>query len=39
MKYKYMFDEIVFDSGSKMRLIIMEDDKYRLVAQFLMSDV
>jgi hypothetical protein len=39
MKYKYQFDEIVFDSGSKMRIIIMEDYKYRLVAQALMSNI
>ena len=39
MKYKYRFSEIVFESGNKSRIIIMEDIKYRLVAQVLMSDI
>lgn len=39
MKYKYKFDEIVFKSGNKARIIIMEDEKFGMVAQFLMSDI
>lgn len=38
MKYKYEFDEMIFKSGNKKRIIIMEE-KYQLVAQFLMSDI
>jgi hypothetical protein len=39
MKYKYKFDEIIYESGNKRRIIIMENDKYSMVAQALMSDV
>lgn len=39
MKYKYKFDEIVFKSGNKIRIIIMEEEKHRMIAQFLMSDI
>lgn len=38
MKYKYEFNDIVFKSGNRKRIIIM-DDKYQMVAQFLMSDI
>ena len=38
MKYKYEFGEIVFKSGNKKRIIIMEE-KYQMIAQFLMSDI
>ena len=39
MKYKYKFDEIVFNDGDKFLIIVMNEDKYRMIAQFLMSDV
>ena len=39
MKYKYAFDEIVFKSGNKARIIIMKDEKYRMIPQFLISDI
>lgn len=35
---RYEFDEIVFKSGRKNLIIVMEDE-YRLVGQFLMSDI
>ena len=38
MKYNYKFDEIVFRSGNK-KLIIIMDQEYQQVAQFLMSDI
>ncbi|URZ16796.1 hypothetical protein [Clostridium felsineum] len=37
MKYSYKFDEIVFKSGRKSRIIIMEE-QVQLVSEFLMSD-
>lgn len=39
MKYKYKFDEIVFKDGDKFLIIVMDEEKYRMIAQFLMSDV
>lgn len=38
MKYKYKFSEIVFKSGNRKLIIIMEE-KYQMAAQFLMSDI
>lgn len=38
MEYKYKFSDIVFKSGNRRRIIIMEE-KYQMVAQFLMSDI
>lgn len=38
MKYKYKFSDIVFRSGNRKRIIVMEE-KYQMVAQFLMSDI
>ena len=38
MKYKYKFSEIVLKSGNRKMIIIMEE-KYQMVAQFLMSDI
>lgn len=38
MKYKYEFSDIVFNSGNRKRIIIMEE-KYQMIAQFLMSDI
>lgn len=37
MKYSYKFDEIIFKSGRKSRIIIMEE-QVQLVGEFLMSD-
>ena len=38
MKYKYKFSEFKYDDGDKDLIIIMEE-KYQMVAQFLMSDI
>ena len=38
MKYKYKFSEIVLKSGNRKMIIIMEE-KYQMVAQFLMYDI
>ncbi|MHC1748007.1 MAG: hypothetical protein AB9856_06385 [Cellulosilyticaceae bacterium] len=38
MKYRYEFSQFVYNSGDKDLIIIM-DEKYQMVAQFLMSDV
>ena len=38
MKYKYKFSEIILKSGNRKMIIIMEE-KYQMVAQFLMSDI
>jgi hypothetical protein len=39
MKYRYKFNKIVFDDGDKFLIIVMDDEKYRMIAQFLMSDI
>ena len=38
MKYKYKFSEIILKSGNRKMIIIMEE-KYQMVAKFLMSDI
>lgn len=38
MKYKYSFDELIYDDEDR-ELIIIVEDQIRLVAQFLMSDI
>jgi hypothetical protein len=39
MKYRYRIEKFIYHDGDEEPMIVMEDDKYRLVAQFLMSDV
>ena len=39
MKYKYKLKTFTYHDGDKDLIIVMEEEKYRLVAQFLMSDV
>ena len=39
MKYGYHFENLIFKSGNKSRIMVMDDYKYRLIAQFLMSDI
>ena len=36
---KYKFDKFTYSDGDQDLIIIMEDEKYRLTAQFLMSDI
>ena len=38
MKYRYQFSEFKYKDGDKDLIIIMEE-KYQMVAQFLMSDI
>lgn len=38
MKFNYRFENIVFKSGNR-RLIIIMEERYQMVAQFLMSDI
>jgi hypothetical protein len=38
LKYKYSFDELIYDDEDR-DLIIIVEEKIQLVAQFLMSDV
>ncbi|WP_394888311.1 hypothetical protein [Clostridium butyricum] len=38
MKYRYEFSQFEYSDGDKDLIIIM-DDKYQMVAQFLMSDI
>ena len=39
MKYRYRIEKFVYHDGDEKPIMVMDDDKYRLVAQFLMSDV
>ena len=36
---KYKFDKFTYSDGEQDLIIVMEDEKYRLAAQFLMSDI
>ena len=39
MKYKYKFKKFTYLSGDEDLIIVMDEDKYRMIAQFLMSDI
>jgi hypothetical protein len=39
MKYRYRIEKFVYHDEDEEPIMVMEEDKYRLVAQFLISDV
>lgn len=39
MKHSYKFDNFVYRDGEIRRIIIMDDEKYRVIALFLMSEI
>ena len=39
MKYKYKFKKFIYLSGDEDLIIVMDEEKYKMIAQFLMSDV
>ena len=39
MKYKYKIKKFTYHNGKEDLIIVMDDEKYRMVAQFLMSDI
>lgn len=39
MSYKYRFEEFLYDDGDSDLVIIMDNKKYQIISQFLMSDV
>ncbi len=39
MKYKYEIKKFTYHNGTDDLIIVMDEEKYRMVAQFLMSDI